>query len=275
MRYEFETTGPVLLAARMRGSDLAVTASETAPTVVVDVTPQRGDDDLAAATRVGMSGDRLEIAVPKSSGGLFGRGSVTVTATVPVGSALELETGSGDLRTQGHLSRAEIRTGSGDLGIDDVEDLRVTSGSGDVVVGAAGVAHVTAGSGDIRLGRSAARADLRTGSGDVEVDHATDVSAATGSGDVIVAAAGGSVQLGSGSGDLTVRSIVHGEVNAKAASGDVLIGIARGTAALLDCSSIAGRVSSDLESGDEPAEGENGVVLRIRTVSGDIRVRRA
>lgn len=276
MRYEFETTGPLTLAAKMRASDLVVVADEAAPLVVVDVEPRRGGDDLAAATRVEMSGGRLEVAVPKSTGGLFGsRGSVQVTVTLPPGSSIDVETGSGDLRTQGALARAEIKSGSGDLALERVEDARIASGSGDVSVGETGVSTVTSGSGDIRIGSSSGRSELRTGSGDVLVEGAGDVSVATGSGDATIGSAAGRVQLGSGSGDLTVRSISHGEVSAKAASGDVLIGIARGTAALLDCSSVSGRVSSDLESGDEPGEGENGAVLRLRTVSGDIRVHRA
>jgi len=276
VRYEFETTAPVALAAKMRGSDLAVIASESAPLIVVDVEPRRGGDDLAAATRVELSHGRLEVAVPKSTGGLFGnRGSVLVTVTLPTGSAIDVETGSGDIRSQGQLATADIRSGSGDLSLDDVEDVRIVSGSGDVSLGTTGRAVITSGSGDIRLGRSHGRSELRTGSGDVVVDDATDVSVSTGSGDATIAAAAGRVQLASGSGDLVVRSIQHGEVGAKAASGDVLVGIVRGTAALLDCSSISGRVSSDLEAGDEPGEEENGVVVRLRTVSGDIRVQRA
>ena len=276
MRYSYESTGPIALAAKMRASDLVVVASETAPLVTVDVEPRRGGDDLAAATRVDMSGGRLDIAVPKSSGGLFGnRGSVHVTVTLPPGSTMDVETGSGDIRTEGALSRAEIKSGSGDVNLEDVEDVRLIIGSGDTSIGATGSAIVTSGSGDIRLVRSAGQSELRTGSGDVIVQEAADISVATGSGDAMVTAAAGNVRLASGSGDLVIRSITHGEVNAKAASGDVVVGVARGTAALLDCSSISGSVTSDLQSGDEPGEGERGVVLRIRTVSGDVRVQRA
>ncbi|WP_420111339.1 DUF4097 family beta strand repeat-containing protein [Pseudactinotalea sp.] len=276
MRYEFETTGPLTLAAKMRASDLVVVADEAAPLVVVDVEPRRGGDDLAAATRVEMAGGRLEVAVPKSVGGLFGsRGSVVVTVTIPPGSSIDVETGSGDVRTQGALAWAEIKSGSGDLTLERAEEVRIASGSGDVSLGETGSATVTTGSGDIRIGRSAGRSELRAGSGDITVEGSGDLSVTTGSGDATIGAAAGRVQLGSGSGDLTVRTISHGEVSAKAASGDVLVGVARGTAALLDCSSISGRVSSDLEAGDEPSEGENGAVLRLRSVSGDIRVHRA
>jgi DUF4097 and DUF4098 domain-containing protein YvlB len=276
VRYEYESTGPVALVAKMRASDLVVIASESAPLVTVDVDPRRGGDDLASATRVEMSGNRLDVVVPKSSGGLFGsRGSVQVTVTLPPGSSIDVESGSGDVRSEGSLARAAIRCGSGDVSLGDVEDIRLTIGSGDSHIVATGSAVVTSGSGDIRLGRSTGRSELRTGSGDILVDEATDLSVATGSGDAIVGSAGGQVQLSSGSGDMTVRSVTHGEVAARAASGDVLVGVARGTAALLDCSSITGGVSSDLQSGAEPGADELGVVLRLRTVSGDILVRRA
>lgn len=276
MRYEYESTGPVTLAAKMRASDLVVIASESAPLVTVDVEPRRGGDDLAAATRVEMSGGRLDVSVPKSIGGLFGsRGSVHVTVTLPPGSSMDAETGSGDIRTEGPLARAEIKSGSGDVSLESVEDIRLTVGSGDVNIGGTGAAVVTAGSGDIRLGRSTGRSELRTGSGDIVVQDVADISLATGSGDVMVTSAAGHVQLASGSGDLVIRTITHGEVSAKAASGDVTVGVAAGTAALLDCSSISGSVHSDLRAGDEPGEGEHGVVLRMRTVSGDIMVQRA
>lgn len=276
MRYEFETTGPIALAARMRASDLMVVASESAPLVLVDVEPRRGGDDLAAATRVDFAGTRLEVAVPKSGGGLFGdRGSVLVTVTLPPGSSIDVEAGSGDVRAQGALARAEIKSGSGDVSLESVEDLRVSSGSGDVSLIDVGSATVTSGSGDIRIRTCSGRTEVRTGSGDVDVEGSGDLSVSTGSGDVQIASAAGRVQLGSGSGDLVVRSISHGEVSAKTASGDVLVGIAHGTAALLDCSSISGRVGSDLDAGDEPGDGENSAMVRLRSVSGDIRVHRA
>lgn len=276
MRYEFEPTAPLTVAATLRSSDLNLTASESAATAVVEVEPRRGSDELAAQTRVEMIGSRLEIVVPKI-GGSFLRpgGSVVVTVTVPVGTSLEAEAGSGDVRTTGPLAAVDVRGGSGDLVISSAEDLRVAAGSGDVTVESAGAASITTGSGDIRLGRSSATAELRAGSGDITVEDAADVRLVTGSGDAVIGRSDGAVTLATGSGDLVLRSASGGEVQARSASGDVLVGVAPGTAALLDCSSVSGRVSSDLEAGDAPGDDERGVVLRLRSVSGDIRVHRA
>jgi hypothetical protein len=60
------------------------------------------------------------------------------------------------------------------------------------------------------------------------------------------------------------------------ASGDVAIGVRRGSRAHLDCTTVSGDARSELElSGDEP-DGEGPFVeIRARTVSGDIRITRA
>lgn len=276
MKYEYEAVGPITVVAKMRACDLTVTASESAPLVVVDVQPRRGGDELAAATRVEMTGGRLEIAVPKTVSSLFRSfGSVTVDVVVPVGSSLEIETGSGEVQARGRFGDSDIRSGSGDVVVGDFDQLRMTSGSGDVTVESAETLRVTSGSGDVRIGRSMTRAELRTGSGDVSVQDAADLSVITGSGDASVGSTRGLVSVSSGSGDITVGRADEGEVQAKVASGDVVVGVPHGTAALLDCSSVSGRVTSDLVSGDGPGESEKGVVLRLRAVSGDVLVRRA
>lgn len=275
MRYEYEAVGPIAVAAKMRSSDLTVTASESAAQVLVTVEPRRGGDEVAQATRVEMVGGRLEIVVPKVVSGLFrSSGSVHVEAIVPSGSSLEVESGSGDVRTSGQLGAVEARAGSGDVAVADAGRLHVTAGSGDVTVESAEQVKVTSGSGDVKVGRVATGAELRSGSGDIAVQETTDLHVTTGSGDAIIGATAGFVEMSTGSGDLLLRRASEGEVHAKSASGDVVVGVATGTAALLDCTSVSGRVSSDLEAGDAPGEAEKGVVLRLRSVSGDVRVGR-
>ncbi len=275
MRYDFETTGPITVAAKMRSSDLVVTASESSQ-VVVEVEPRRGGDDVAAATRVELAGDRLVIEVPKTIGTLFrSSGSVLVSVQVPAGTSLDVDSGSGDVRAQGTYAAAEIRAGSGDVTLDRAEPSRITSGSGDVSVAEAAILKVTSGSGDVRVGRGSRLTEVRSGSGDIAIEDAADVSFVTGSGDAIIGSFDGTVTMSTGSGDLLVRRAEQGEVQARTASGDVIVGVAAGTAAMLDCSSISGRVSSDLTSGDAPSDDERGVVLRLRSVSGDVRVQRA
>ena len=62
-------------------------------------------------------------------------------------------------------------------------------------------------------------------------------------------------------------------------SGDVRIGIARGTRTWIDAASVSGRLESELGLEDhEPEPSEEGaavVPLRVKTVSGDVAVVRA
>lgn len=276
MRYEFEALGPVIVAATMRSSDLDLTVSDRASQVLVDVIALKGGEGVASATRVEFAGNRLIIEVPKSVGPLFrSAGPVRVEVHVPPGASLEAESGSGDIGVRGPLMRLEARAGSGDLTFGSVGEATVTVGSGDVALEVVDSLRATAGSGDIWIGRVSGRAEFRAGSGDIVVNDGRDIIGVTGSGDIVLGRVEGSASVSTGSGTLTVRHAIEGQILAKAASGDVLVGVARGTAALLDCNSVSGRVTSDLVGGEAPGDEEKGVVLRLRTVSGDIRIRRA
>lgn len=114
------------------------------------------------------------------------------------------------------------------------------------------------GSGDITVRGSLVRFDIKTGSSDVVLDRVS-----------------GSAGLTAASGDVTVRHAVSGQIQAKTSSGELTVGVPHGTAAYLDCSAVSGRVASDLDAGGEPDGDEKSVVLRLRSVSGDIRIRRA
>jgi hypothetical protein len=62
------------------------------------------------------------------------------------------------------------------------------------------------------------------------------------------------------------------------ASGDVEVGIAKGSRLWVDTQSLSGDTSSELElESGAPVEGDEGplVELRAQTMSGDISVRRA
>ena len=69
-----------------------------------------------------------------------------------------------------------------------------------------------------------------------------------------------------------MRALCAGDLKVQSVSGDVDIGVGPGLALWLDVSSVSGSTSSDLELGEKPGEGGIPVELRVRTVSGDIRV---
>jgi DUF4097 and DUF4098 domain-containing protein YvlB len=114
-------------------------------------------------------------------------------------------------------------------------------------------------------------------SGDIQIGQAQQPLVLNSvSGDVHVREAAASVTSRSVSGDQQIESVVEGEVTAQAVSGDVVIGIRRGSKLWVDANSVSGDTSSELElSGDAPAGDGPLVEVRARTVSGDVRLVRA
>ena len=58
-------------------------------------------------------------------------------------------------------------------------------------------------------------------------------------------------------------------------SGEVGVGIAEGTAAQLDLRTGSGSVRNSLQAADGPADGDETLVVRAHTGSGDVVVQRA
>jgi DUF4097 and DUF4098 domain-containing protein YvlB len=81
--------------------------------------------------------------------------------------------------------------------------------------------------------------------------------------------------MSTGSGDLQVRRASPGRLLAKGASGDIEIGVPPGLPVWTDLSTLSGSVVSDLEPLGPPAEGDDSLAIRARTVSGDISLRLA
>jgi hypothetical protein len=64
-------------------------------------------------------------------------------------------------------------------------------------------------------------------------------------------------------------------VRAKTFSGGISVGVANGAAALLDITTMSGRVNSELESGSAPRADERQVELILSTMSGNVDLARA
>jgi len=67
-------------------------------------------------------------------------------------------------------------------------------------------------------------------------------------------------------------------VRVQTVSGDVRIGVARGTRTWIDAASVSGRLESELglEDQEPPAETAEAIVpLHVKTVSGDVSIVRA
>ena len=121
------------------------------------------------------------------------------------------------------------------------------------------------------VGRTDESAQLSTGSGDIEVAHAYGpIALKSGSGDLVVGTAGADTSLSSASGDLRIGRMSQGQAQLKNASGDIRLGIPEGTPVWTDLSSTTGRVRSTLTPVGAPADGQDFVEVRAKTVTGDI-----
>ncbi|RZT12849.1 putative adhesin [Kribbella sp. VKM Ac-2569] len=200
-----------------------------------------------------------------------------ITVRIATSTVLDarVKTGSGDIVSQVPLGSARLATGSGDVRLTRVEhELGVNTGSGDVKVeSAAGAVRAGTGSGSIEIEEAGDALGLSTGSGDVTIgDAAGPTSVKVGSGDITIERIRDHSVATSGSGDVKVEIADGPSVQAETARGDVQIGVPDGLPTYLDLKTVTGRIRCDLEPGEKPAEGDRALMLRARTVSGDITV---
>ncbi|WP_238164463.1 DUF4097 family beta strand repeat-containing protein [Kribbella pittospori] len=226
------------------------------------------EDDVLVAIRDG----ELIVEGPRN----VRRGpEIQVRIATPATMEARIKTGSGDISARAPLATARLSTGSGDVRLDRVEgDLGVTTGSGDVRAEyVAGAVRGSTGSGSINIAEAGDAVGLSTGSGDVRVgDVAGPASVKVGSGDITIERIRDHSVATSGSGDVTVEIADAPSIQAETARGDVQIGVPDGVPTYLDLKTVTGRIRCDLEPSDKPAEGDRALMLRARTVSGDITV---
>lgn len=200
---------------------------------------------------------------------------IQVVIATPATLDARIKTGSGDISSRMPLGTARLSTGSGDVRIERVEgDLGISTGSGDVrVEHAAGAVRARTGSGSIDIAEAGDQIGLSTGSGDVRIgDAAGPTTVKVGSGDITIERIRDHSVATSGSGDVRVEIADGPSVQAETARGDVQIGVPDGVPTYLDLKTVTGRIRCDLQPGEKPAEGERALMLRARTVSGDISV---
>jgi DUF4097 and DUF4098 domain-containing protein YvlB len=203
---------------------------------VVELELVRGSEAAVEEARVELRGDELVVKVDHS------QAEVRLRLQVPEGSALQAKTASGDVRARGRLGDAEVKSASGDVKLDAVGSLEAKLASGDLEVAhVAGEARVDSASGDVDLGETAAGVNVRTASGDQQVG-----------------------------------SVAEGKVDLSSASGDIRVGIKRGSRLWVDARSMSGEVSSELEVGEDVPGDEGPLVeLQVTAMSGDVQVVRA
>lgn len=270
MQKSFDVDGPVQLDVRLASGEIAVGADLDGSVQVELIAHDEESQQLVDAATVELrnTGGRQEVLVDVPGrrsgftlGGLFGTRGITCRIRCPQGSSLKSRTKSAGLTVHGRLADVDAATASGDAELGDLTgDLNYKSASG-----------------DLQAGDVAGRASVNTASGDITIGHVRgQLAANSASGDVTVEAADGDAKANTASGDVTVEAVVTGKVNVNSASGDVHVGIRRGSRVYLDCSTVSGDTTSELDvSGDEPGGAGPLVDVRARTVSGDIRITRA
>lgn len=273
--HQFTADGPIGLTVEQRSGDVVVTAADTTD-ITVELRPAgRDGDDLAQRTLVGFRSGALRIEVPRSMSVLGRSAAVDIAVTVPAGSTVDAQAGSGDIRLDGRFGAVSGKCGSGDLSLDTAADVKLSTGSGDVYVSECDGANIRTGSGAIRLGTATSPVDLQSGSGGIEIEQPLrDGRVSTASGDLRVDTVDGRVELKTASGDITVHRAVEGDLRARSASGGITVGIVAGTAAHLDVSSISGSIRSELDRADAPADSDRTLLLSVSTVSGGVRLHR-
>ena len=268
----FETPGSVSLQIKLpSGRVLVSTADEPHTTVEVVAVGRRGQDAI----------DEIEVTMEERLGRYvvkveqkdrFRWGPIQITwggdfecrITCPPGSDLDLSGGSTDVRAEGELGDVSIRTASGDTKLEStLRELKVKTASGDIDVATVLTqASLVTVSGDVMLGRSDAS-----------------VTARSVSGDVVIGSSAGILEISTTSGEVDVKAVLGGDVRVQTVSGDVRLGIARGTRTWIDAVSVSGRLESELGLDEQEPDSEEGsdpvVPLYVKTVSGDVSVVRA
>jgi DUF4097 and DUF4098 domain-containing protein YvlB len=258
MEKTFQTAGPIRLDLYVPAGEVEIEAAGSGEARVrID-----GPDELVDRAVVELRGDELIVHFPDRKGlfGSFRNDGIHVFVRCPDDSALQARTKSADLAVRGWLAAARVETASGDVTLDRF-------GNGDA----------RSASGDIRVNESLGELAVGTASGDVQIGRTGRLNANLVSGDLIVRDATGAVTAQTVSGDVDLAAVVSGDVVVQAVSGDVRVGIRRGSAVHVDASTLSGDTRSELDLDDAPAEPGDGplVELRIKTVSGDIAVVRA
>lgn len=205
---------------------------------------------------VAQLGDSVSVE-PPSRGGWRSR-STRVLIEVPVGADIDVRSASADVALSGEFGATRIKSASGDVRVGTVTRLDIDTASGDATATAvaAGTSCSTA-SGDVELGRVGGRLTVSTASGDVRVAEADD-----------------DVEIGSASGDVRVDRCGGSNIAVKTISGDVVVGLPSGIRVEPDITTLSGRTHLPEPVPGSGAEPRRVVRVGLKTVSGDIMIRR-
>jgi hypothetical protein len=280
MRSEtFSTPGPVRLDLELPAGLIEIETANTDETHVELVSASSNEQvrEMVEGARIESNrrGDGYEVAVEvRTRHGVWvsfskgpdiriGTPEMRLRITCPAGAELEVRTKSADLDARGHYGNVDVRTASGDVKVESSAEARVKTASGDVHVDSVGGAL-----------------DVKTASGDLYAGTvAGDSSLQLVSGDVLIREADGSVAANTISGDQRFEAVLQGRLELRAVSGDIGVGIRRGSRVFIDANTVSGSTSSEFDLSDAPAAppSEHAPLVEVfaKTISGDVRIERA
>lgn len=281
MRSEtFSTPGPVRLDLELPAGAIEIETSETEETHVQleALSANEQVQEMVASARIELArrGDGYEVVVQvRTRHGVwisFSRGpdirlgtpEMRLRISCPARAELDVRTKSADLQARGEYGSVDFKTASGDASVETARDVDVKTASGDV-----------------HFDRVEGSLDIKTVSGDAHVGSvAGNANFHCVSGDVYVGDAGGSIVATSVSGDQRYEAVVNGRLELRAVSGDIGVGIRRGSRVFIDANTVSGSTSSEFELADTPAQAapaEDAPLVEVyaKTVSGDVRLERA
>ena len=211
------------------------------------------DGEVPDTFDVTQFGDNISIRATRRSR------SARLAVDVPVGTDVSVKGASVDVVARGALGALRVRSASGDVRADDV--VR---------------ADVTLASGDTRLEIVRDSADFRATSGDIAVGSVGGrLAASLASGDIRIDELGGDGDVETASGDVSIGRYTGSSVAIRTVSGDVHLGLPAGIRVEPEISTMSGKVNLPPPA-DAPAGSERRTVkVRLRTVSGDIKIERA
>lgn len=270
MHKAFDVSGPAEIDVRLASGDIEIDPTLDGRIEVELIAHDEESQKLVDEARIELHDHhgrpQLVLDVPNKSRGfsfalVFGRSGISCTIRCPEESLVSVRTKSADVRAKGTLGGLDVASASG-----DVQAHAVTGG-----------VSVKTASGDVRVRDIGGGLSAQTASGDIEIDVVGGaVSVASASGDLRIGEAHDDVSANTVSGDQEHEVVTQGRLNATSVSGDISIGVRRGSKVYLDCNTISGDTSSELAvTTDAPAGDGPLVEIRAKTVSGDIRIRRA
>ena len=191
---------------------------------------------------------------------------------VPFNTTIEAVTGSGDISIIDITNALDLTVGSGDVEIESVKgEMKIDAGSGDVSArDVSGATNISTGSGDVSVNFSdGGDCDISTGSGSIEIENVTGgLSCLAGSGDVDVSGViikPWAIITGSGEVSVKVLEEIGFDIDIKTGSGDINLS---GFTVTWDPNEMK-------EDKLEAIVGDGGELLKIRTGSGDVTVKKS